>query len=159
MTLKKFCSKCNRLINYSNKYCDDCSLIVQKQKDIFAKERYRKYSNKRRDLREQEFYKSKEWISQRAFILSYYCYIDVYAYYYNAEIIQANTVHHIVELKNDWNKRLDSFNLFACSKESHKKIHLDMKLRGKKVVEEELKKLLERFKKEFNLKELESVKR
>lgn len=41
----------------------------------------------------------------------------------NGIITEGNTVHHIVEVKDDWNKRFDWDNLQVVCKECHNRIH------------------------------------
>lgn len=62
---------------------------------------------------------SKEWRIARELIISAFDGIDIYAYYINHEIEQGNRVHHIIELEEDWEKRLDLTNLIPLSQKNH----------------------------------------
>ena len=57
---------------------------------------------------------------------------------------------HIVELKDNWDKRLDSFNLLCCSKEIHQEIHKKYKDNKSKIIKE-LNEMLEKFREEFEI--------
>ena len=45
--------------------------------------------------------------------------IDLYAFYVQHRIETADMVHHIVEIEEDWTKRLDIGNLFPLSNKNH----------------------------------------
>lgn len=83
-------------------------------------------------------------------MLGKYSYIDLYCYYVENRIVHANTVHHVVELRDDWDKRLDVGNMFPCSIETHSKIHVMYK-KDKEDTQKLLLELIERYKKEFGL--------
>ena len=72
-----------------------------KQRD---KERYRIYDQNARDQKSKTFYDSREWQLTRSDILSA-CGIDVYVYMTEGVILAADTVHHIIPLKEAWDKR------------------------------------------------------
>ena len=98
--LTKLCKKCGKLIPYPLTYCDKCR---PKPKDKAKETRY--YDKNRRDKRSTAFYNSKEWRALSAYVLminNYQC----------AECGKVATeVHHIIEVKDDWSKRLDIDNL------------------------------------------------
>lgn len=45
--------------------------------------------------------------------------IDVYVYMTTGEIVLADTVHHIIPLRDDWEKRLDETNLMSLNHDTH----------------------------------------
>ncbi|KOA90862.1 hypothetical protein [Clostridium botulinum] len=147
MPLKKLCSRCGRVIDYRKRYCSTCSKEVEQLK----RNRYKKYKANRKDTKEQKFYSSSYWQRVRQVALTKYLYIDVYVYYFKNEIVEASTVHHIIETKREWGRRLDISNLFICSKETHKLIHDKYKNQGEARVQNELLELNKRFIQEFNL--------
>jgi len=68
----------------------------------------------------QSFYAQKEWQSirkQRLMIDGYLCQCPVCKI--NNYITPANEVHHIVDVDQDWSKRLDIDNLLSYSKNCH----------------------------------------
>lgn len=143
--LFKFC-RCGKKILIEEKYCNKCKEEIEKSN----RKRYKRYKDNRTDIKEQQFYNSSEWKSKREYILGKYSYIDIYAYYTEGVIIPADTIHHIVELKDNWDKRLDSFNLLCCSKESHQEIHKKYKDNKSKIIKE-LNEMLEKFREEFEI--------
>jgi len=140
--LKKICPKlgCNKLINFTDKYCD----VHKNEQNL----RYKEYDVNVRDKESTEFYNSEAWTKTRAHVLTYYNDLDVYAYYELEKIIAANTVHHIIEIKDDRSKGLTLDNLIAVSSSSHSEIH---RLYNKNKIKTQklLKELQKKFKNEF----------
>ena len=89
-----------------------------KQRD---KERYRIYDQNARNQKSKTFYDSREWQLTRSDILSA-CGIDVYVYMTEGVILAADTVHHIIPLKEAWDKRCDKQNLMPLHHDTHSKI-------------------------------------
>lgn len=48
--------------------------------------------------------------------------IDVYMYMTEGVVLLADTVHHIVPLRDDWNKRSDIANLMSLNHDTHSMI-------------------------------------
>lgn len=151
MGLKKLCSYsgCNTLVDYGVKYCS--------RHEARDRERYKDYRKSRlRDEEEkarQEFYNSPEWKNIRDLAIRKCFAIDIVEYYKTGQIVLGYTVHHIVEIKDDWNKRLDINNLIYLSQENHSRIHKIME-RSKEDKEKVIEMLLEvkaRFEREFGL--------
>lgn len=166
MGLNKFCPKCDSIIGYRDKYCTDCQAeIDRKSKERFErylrvrkatgqdKVAYKKYRDKRNDTEYQDFYNSKEWKSKREKILSKFKYIDIYSYYKYKEIVTSDLVHHIKEIKEDFNMKLCDDNLIAVSNKSHSEIHKRMNEsnKEKEIVIRELREMVERWEKEMGL--------
>ncbi|OGO89140.1 MAG: hypothetical protein A2Y15_08665 [Clostridiales bacterium GWF2_36_10] len=95
-----------------------------------------------------DFYHSIEWTSMRNCILGDYDGLDVYALYAHDTILNASLVHHIVELKVNWELRLSKINLIPISDTSHREIgklyRIDIK-----GIQAMLYKCLERYKSDF----------
>lgn len=107
--------RCGRLIPQTMRLCEDC--------EAKAGQRYKDYNEHRRDSKTAAFYVSKEWKYIRPRVLSAYDFIDLYAFHILHEIRRADTVHHIVELTDDWTRRLDVSNLFPVASSTHNTIH------------------------------------
>lgn len=113
---KRKCNKnnCNELIDYRNKYCEKHKeLINQSNKD------YERYRNER-DKTYIQFYQGRVWKSTRKSVMlemDYLCQECLRQGYYQ----QANVVDHIIELKDDWSKRLDKDNLIPLCHSCHNK--------------------------------------
>lgn len=116
MMLLKSC-RCGKLIPQSLKMCEDCERRQQS--------RYVVYNNTRRDQRAAEFYISKEWRALRPVIMSVYDHVDIYALYVLHELKtleESDPIHHIVELEEDWEQRLNPLNLIPLKHETHSTI-------------------------------------
>lgn len=112
----KLCRKCKRIIEYPNIYCSKCKeLYEEKQKESRAISNS-KY-NKSRNKEHVRFYKSAEWILLKNKKLQ-----DTLYRCERCEGI-ATEVHHIVELSEDWNKRLEYDNLKTVCLECHNYYH------------------------------------
>ena len=122
---KKKCLKinCNELIDYRNKFCSTHKeLINQSNKDY---ERFRT----ERDKTYIKFYQSREWKNTRKSVMieDGLCQECLRQGYYK----QADVVDHIIELKDDWDKRLDKSNLRPLCHEHHNiKTKEEQKRRG-----------------------------
>jgi hypothetical protein len=77
------------------------------------------YNLRRRNKKAAAFYVSAEWRKVRAFALSLYDSLDMYAYYVQHKIVVADMVHHITEIEEDWTQRLNVENLFPLSDGNH----------------------------------------
>ncbi|AAO36630.1 HNH endonuclease (endogenous virus) [Clostridium phage phiCTC2B] len=135
--LYKLC-RCGKVLDYTQKYCNDCSKKFEEQN----RERYRHYKKNRKDKKEQRFYVSKEWtiirdtVKQRDRGLCKLCLSK-------CNITYMDTVHHIEELKDCWDKRLDPGNLISLCESCHQKVHEEYK-NNKLDIQKELEKLIER---------------
>lgn len=137
---------CNRIIAGDKKYCDEHELNIEQQR----KENYKSYDSNRKNDREWQFYKSKEWLKLRNYILFKYFCFDIYCLHVEHRIECANTVHHIIEIREDWNKRLDIGNMFPCSIETHNVIH-KLYAQDKEGTQRLLKELIKKHCEEFGI--------
>lgn len=72
------------------------------------------------------------------------CGIDVYVYMTEGVILAADTVHHIIPLKEAWDKRCDKQNLMPLHHDTHSKIE-QMYKKERPVMEKKLAKMLVDF--------------
>lgn len=117
MGLNKFC-RCGGIISYGVKYCEKC----QKVKDSETKQSYRDYQQRRSDKKEQSFYSSSEWLDCRNKIRVrdlHLCRVCLS----NKKIVELDVVHHITELKEDWNSRMTKDNLIGLCNDCHRLVH------------------------------------
>lgn len=114
--LLKSC-RCGKLIPQSMKMCKEC--------EIKTPSRYAVYNHTRRDQRAAEFYISRKWRALRPVIMSVYEYVDIYALYVLHELKtleESDPIHHIIELEEDWEQRLNPLNLIPLKHETHSAI-------------------------------------
>lgn len=117
MALMKYCNRtgCNRLVPQGVKYC--AAHTVSKTAE--NRERHKEYDAHCRNRKAKEFYNSAEWKAARARAMARDAGIDIYLYIMEGRIVPADTVHHIVELMEDYSKRCDIDNLISISEATH----------------------------------------
>ena len=131
MALNKLC-RCGRTIPYNADSCENCS--------GYKREVYKQYNNRRTDKKEVAFYNSNEWkvvrvvVKDREYGLCKVCQAK-------EDISYVQTVHHIEELKECWDKRLDIENLIGLCESCHQDIHQEYKKKNKSKVKEWLREL------------------
>lgn len=117
MALKKICLDCGVIISYENNRCDKCSSRFR-NKQLKAMKGY----NQRRDSEVYSFYESAEWSKTREVVktrdacMCQLCLSDGIGK-------EAQLVHHVDELKESWERRLDPTNLISLCDSCHKKVH------------------------------------
>lgn len=109
MPIYKRCSRCGKRI---------LAGTVCKCIDIA---RHKEYDQSRRDAKSKAFYNSGIWIRTKDRVLSMDG-MDVYEFMTTGRIMAPDTVHHVIPLRDDWNKRLDAGNLMSLSAETHGRI-------------------------------------
>lgn len=107
--------RCGALIPQGIRVCEKCAA----GKQAYGMSRHMEYNTFRRDKKAADFYISTEWRRLRELILSKYDGLDPYAYTVQRRVITADIVHHITELNDDWNRRLDPLNLIPLSAGNH----------------------------------------
>ncbi len=127
MPIYKRCSRCNKRIPEGT----TCECVKKRDR-----ERYREYDRSRRDAKAKAFYGSKEWESVRAAVIDMDDGIDVYLYMTRGIIEAADMVHHIVPLRDDWDKRADIGNLISLSNRTHGAIEEKYKKNKTQTMEE-----------------------
>ena len=116
--LSKLCPRCGKKILMSEKYCNECNDKIVEDK----KQSYKRYKARRDDLKEQRFYCTKEWNMARE-IVKARDYGSCRICQSQGNIINFDVVHHIIELKEDWNKRTNKNNLICLCDKCHSKVH------------------------------------
>lgn len=153
MAILKQCSwhGCTKIVSIDVKYCQYHANKFDKQE----KERYKEYSARRRrddkQKKYQDFYSNKDWQRIRDVCIAD-CYgIDILEYYRTGRIIQGERVHHIVELNDDWECRLDVGNLIYLTEQNHRRIHseYDKGDKEKALMQRVLFELIKKFNSEF----------
>lgn len=106
----KRCSRCGKRLEVGQ----TCECV---------KQRHKEYDRLARDKDAAKFYSSASWKRMRQYILDKYDSIDVYAYILYGQIEKADTVHHIVEMRDDKSQALMEQNLIPVSSSTHNIIH------------------------------------
>ena len=96
----------------------ETAVTVHKQRRKATQE----YDAHCRNQTAKAFYNSSEWKATRARVLARDTGIDIYLYITEGRVVPADTVHHIVELMEDYSKRCDLDNLISISEATHSMI-------------------------------------
>ncbi|GEP65780.1 hypothetical protein CBE01nite_35480 [Clostridium beijerinckii] len=136
----KRCSRCGKRIQTGSK-CN-CS-----------QKRYKEYDKDKINSKEKKFYSSDQWNKIKDKAKELYEYIDIYSYYVSNKLEYGQTVHHIVPIKREWEKRFALDNLIYLTESNHRVIHNRMENGEYNEVINELNELVARFKKEFDIEE------
>ena len=144
--LYKYCS-CGLKIEYTQGKCDGCKA----KSEEYSKERYKKYRDSKTKYKESQFYNTTAWTKLRNYIVNSYLNMSVYSYYIEGKIVQADTVHHIVEVREDWSKRLNKFNLIPLTRKEHQLIHNRIEREGSENIRLELEDMVKKFREEFGV--------
>ena len=133
MPIYKRCSRCGKRLEIG-KIC------------ACHRKRHKEYDKHYRDKRSTQYYHSKEWERIREEALQADDGIDVYMYMTKGEILVADTVHHILPLKDNWDKRNDIENLMSLHHDTHSLIE-QMYTKDKEKIQVELKEMLLEYRK------------
>lgn len=141
--LKKLCPRCNKPIEYTQKYCESCGHKAKQDK----RESNRLYDKTQRNTKSTDFYHSKEWESARLQAKvrdNGFCRLCIL----NGKVNYMDTVHHIIELKFSWEDRVNLLNLISLCNACHNKVHAayDRSEEDKKQMQELLQSILKGFK-------------
>lgn len=131
--LLHFC-RCGRPIPQGVGLCESC------QKTHGS--RHMVYNRQDRSKASAAFYVSRAWRIMRARICEVFEGWDIVAYYEDGVLLPAEEVHHIVELEEDWDARLDPLNLIPLNGATHKRITAEYK-RGRASMEACQRRLIE----------------
>lgn len=134
MPIYKRCSRCGKRIEAGT----TCPCV---------KARHKEYDRYSRDSRSKQYYHSKEWDRVREDVLTLDGGIDVYLYMTQGTVVKADTVHHIVPLREDWNKRNERENLISLHHDTHSMIE-QMYKQDKKKIQTELQEMIQTYRKE-----------
>lgn len=109
---------CSNLTRDVSGYCEEHSHTAEEKKV----ERHKQYDKYARDKKSKEFYHSKEWTKLRkvAMVRDYGLCQECLK---ENKIISADVVHHIAEVRKDWDNRLVLENLTCLCHGCHNKIH------------------------------------
>jgi 5-methylcytosine-specific restriction protein A len=102
----------------TGRYCKEHGAEKKKEKA----ERYKYYDEHQRNQRARRFYKSRAWQTARQRVLIRDHYLCQGCLHEN-QITQADTVHHIIPIREDWSKRLRLDNLVSLCSACHNQRH------------------------------------
>lgn len=132
----KICSRCGRRVPEGT----TCECQLRRRAE--SNKHYDRYQ---RDRKSTDFYRSPEWQLTRQRVLRLDHNLDVYQYVVNGRVMVADTVHHIVPLKSDWNRRLDVNNLMSLHHDTHSMIEREYITQGERIMAQMLHKVLAEY--------------
>lgn len=131
MPIYKRCSRCGARLPAGSR----CECV---------KQRHKEYDRYGRDRKSRAFYNSSAWEHARSEALAADEGLDVYLYMTEGIVMLADTVHHIIPLQDEWEKRNDISNLMSLSGETHSMIE-QMYKKDKYGMEKKLHEMLLRY--------------
>ncbi|ANZ98177.1 hypothetical protein BFC20_10920 [Brochothrix thermosphacta] len=112
---------CRQLIDYTDQYCDTHAHIGIKRKQEQAQRYNETTRNNEFNKQYTKFYQSSEWKQARMTKLVNQPLCEECLK--NKNVKQGQIVHHIIELKEDWEQRVNQNNLETICRECHNKHH------------------------------------
>lgn len=140
MLLKHMCPICQKIIPIDKPCCDEHG------------NRHKRYDNNIRygtDNRIHGFYISKEWETIKTATADRYSGLCLWFYFKRNEIKPYDEVHHIIPIRDCWEKRLDPDNLIPLSHAAHMLVEAEYRKGGKINMQAELFGLKKRYEQEF----------
>ncbi|MDO4648085.1 MAG: HNH endonuclease [Eubacteriales bacterium] len=108
--------------------CPRCGKQVEVNKACACtSNRHKEYDRQSRNQESKTFYNSADWIRARAAAMNRCDGIDVYLYMTEGIVVPADTVHHIIPLREDRSKATDINNLLPIRHATHEKIEKQYK--------------------------------
>jgi 5-methylcytosine-specific restriction enzyme A len=144
LPLKKLCRCGKKVIDYKDKYCDECSKKINKEKS----EKNRLYDKECRNKDSSAIYHSKEWSRLTELCRSRFNRLDIYSLYVLNSIEYGTICHHIEEVTDSKERIYDLQNLILLSGSNHNTIHYLYK-KDYEGTKKMLFELIERWKKEM----------
>ena len=110
------------------KRCPRCGKRIPSGSRCSCKDRrYREEDKYTKDSREKRFYKTSAWTAVRQSVMDRCNGLDLYSLCVLGQVECGEVVHHIIELKEDWERRLDLDNLIYLTEQNHQRIHEAMR--------------------------------
>lgn len=140
MLLKHICPHlgCHEIIPITQPYCDA---------HVSRHKQYDQSVRLTTDAKYHAFYVSSEWEQIKAMINNKYHGLCLWSYYQGI-IVPYKAIHHIISLREEWNKRIDIDNLIPLTQDAHAMVEAEYK-HNKFKMQKELFELKERWDKEF----------
>lgn len=113
MLLKHICPVCGKVIPINQPRCPEHPSRHKKYDDNIRYVRDKKYHN---------FYLTSAWGAAKTLAINKANGICVYTFFFEKKLVTCEDVHHIVPLKDNWERRLDVDNLIPLTHRVHMQI-------------------------------------
>lgn len=111
--------RCGKAIPQGMAMCESC------QKRYGS--RHMIYNRQERSQKAAAFYCSRAWRVLRQRMIDLFDGVDIVAFYEADQLVEPDRVHHLVELEEAWEMRLDPMNLIPVSNANHTRITAEYK--------------------------------
>lgn len=120
---KKLCnfSGCHNIIAGNEKYCDEHKIVM----DQYRKQKFKHRRSKMNFIENKldRFYSTKNWEKIKDIVKIKQFKFDIYDYMTKGIINYAQRYHHIIELREDFQRGLDPSNIIGLTERNHQIIH------------------------------------
>ena len=113
MLLKHICPVCGKVIPINQPRCPEHPSRHKEYDDNIRYVRDKKYHN---------FYLTSAWGAAKTLAINKANGICVYTFFFEKKLVACEDVHHIVPLKDNWERRLDVDNLIPLTHRTHMQI-------------------------------------
>ena len=113
MLLKHICPVCGKVIPINQSRCPE------------HPSRHKEYADNIRYVRDKKyhsFYLTSAWKAAKASAISKANGICIYTFFFEKKLVACEEVHHIIPLKDEWERRLDVDNLIPLTHRVHMQI-------------------------------------
>ena len=148
MPISYKCPHCSKYASVGKKCeCRD-KMKAKKVKYIPENSQKRKPDSGASTTYSDPLYHSAQWKRLRSPVMEFYSNMDIYSWYKYGRIEAGFIVHHIIPLKDDYDRRFDMSNLIYLTDANHKAIHslYDESEEKKAEVQQELFDMIEKWK-------------
>lgn len=138
--IKHMCPVCGKIIPINQPRCPEHE---------YRNKEYDTYVRYARDKKYHDFYLSNEWKAAHTAAVNKANGICIWSFYFERKLIPYEDVHHIIPLKDDWDRRNDLENLIPLTHRIHMQIEREYKNGNKGSIQKLLFELKKRFEYEF----------
>lgn len=111
--------RCGKPIPQGVELCDSCRAKYVS--------RHVAYNRQQRSKIAAAFYCSRAWRVVRKLMIAVFDHVDIVAFYEEGKLLKPDRVHHIEELEEAWELRLDPMNLIPLANATHTRITAEYK--------------------------------
>ncbi|NMM65486.1 hypothetical protein HBE96_23185 [Clostridium sp. P21] len=145
MPIYRKCTECGKKVLEGTL----CQCEQDKKRKSYLDYKRRRMKDKEEKER-QKFYSSNSWLRCRDSVIAHQLGLDLVEWS-KGNIVQAETYHHCIPIKEDWNKRVDSNNIIGLTQENHIRVHkmMDKSNKDKENIQKALSDLIRKFEDEY----------
>lgn len=131
------------------KRCSYCGKRIRSGTVCECEKRRHKEYDQVKDKKLKAFYSSSSWQMTRKQAIERYNHLDIISYFEDERIEYGETVHHIMPVKDDWERRYELDNLIYLTEQHHQRVHEEMRAGRYDDVQQYLYSLVAKWKEEM----------